>query len=132
MTEDWTNLSPIEMVKKLNEIPESPKKTIDETQYPLTFKEFTEKFTNKIIENCSKQYNITVEEVKNDFGQYLTENPTSLYDDYTDCCEYYDLCKEHYGKQKRADGEPIVSPKIAFNARLNLNVHQTGNELYFF
>ena len=131
MTKEYDNKSPLEVVRELDKITESTKKTIDETQYPLTLKEFTKKYKDKIITNCKKQYQLTTEEVTNDLEEYLKENPTTIQDDYTDCCEYYDLCKKYYGKEKRAEGEAIVSPQIAFNARLNLNVHQVGTELYF-
>ncbi len=132
MTKEYDNKSPLEVVRELDKITESTKKTIDETQYPLTLKEFTKKYKDKIITNCKKQYQLTTEEVTNDLEEYLQENPTTIQDDYADCCEYYDLCKKYYGKEKRAEGEAIVSPQIAFNARLNLNVHQVGTELYFF
>ena len=131
MTKEYDNKSPLEVVRELDKITESTKKTIDETQYPLTLKEFTKKYKDKIITNCKKQYQLTTEEVTKDLEEYLQENPTTIQDDYVDCCEYYDLCKKYYGKEKRAEGEAIVSPQIAFNARLNLNVHQVGTELYF-
>ena len=65
MTKEYDNKSPLEVVRELDKITESTKKTIDETQYPLTLKEFTKKYKDKIITNCKKQYQLTTEEVKN-------------------------------------------------------------------
>lgn len=133
MTKEWTDLSLEEMVNELEQMgTETTPPEVDESQYPLSYKEFEKKFTNKLVSDCVKQYKLTKKEILTDLKEYLDENPTTIEDDYIDCCEYYDLCKKYYGKEKRAEGEAIVSPQIAFNARLNLNVHQVGTELYFF
>lgn len=133
MTKKYDNQSPLEVLKEITQIPpSSSQKEIDETQYPLTFKQFTTKFTDKLITSCKKQYQLKTDEVKNDLKEYLQENPTTIQDSYTRCCEYYDLCKKYYGKQKRAEAQPIVSPQIAFNAQLNYKVYQVGDDIYFF
>ena len=109
------------------------KQEIDESKYPMTFKEFKKKFIEVLTENSTKQYDdITKEEVLHDFNEYLKEDPTFLTFAYQSCCEYYDDCS-HYieGKVERYNNQPICPQKYAFNAEINSLAYQIKYELYF-
>lgn len=93
MTEDWTNLSPMELVKKLNEISEPPLKTIDETQYPMTYEEFKQKMIELLIKDAQKMCGMSKEEVLKDVIVDLENDPDYLPGEYRECCERYDELK---------------------------------------
>jgi len=66
------------------------KKVIDETKYPMTFKQFKEKMIELLIRDAGKISNVPPEQVPLDVEEFLKEQPTYLSDIYQECCEEYD------------------------------------------
>lgn len=134
MTKDWTELTPKEMAKELEQMGSETtfELDIDESKYPMTFEEFKTKIKDKIISNSVKRYHVSEDEASNDLEGYLNENPQTIEGEYLDCCEYYDDCKEHYGEVERFNERHLIRPETVFKVRLNSSAYDICHEIYFF
>ena len=124
MTKEWTDLSLEETVNELEQMgTETTPPEVDESQYPLSYKEFEKKFTNKLVSDCVKQYKLTKKEILTDLKEYLDENPTTIEDDYIDCCEYYGNCLDWFR-------EPICYCSICKNCKYDSLDYEKDEESF--
>lgn len=68
---------------------------IDESKYPLTFKQFKEKMIELLIKSAGSISNIPAEKVPQDVEEFLKEQPTYLIDTYKECCQQYDNASKY-------------------------------------
>lgn len=69
---------------------DEPVKEIDESEYPMTLDEFTEKVTEKLIEDCHNIYGDDRETTLGDLNNALQEDSTLISAEYDRYCDIYD------------------------------------------
>ncbi len=96
------------------EVDESQKSEIDESKYPMTYEEF-EKLVGKIfVRDAPKQFtDVTVEEAKQGWKQYLKENGDVRFT-YEERCEMYDNFSPKHDKNSVFDEEALSAGPVYY------------------
>ena len=106
---------------------EAAKQSPKNKGYSMTYDEFEEKFLELLVKSATEQYNVSEQQVKKDFDNFVKENSDSVRYDYRERCQMYDYALVH------SDEEYIIPADKVFSddSLDSVPVYETLTWMYF-
>ena len=93
----------------------------------MTYEEFEEKFLELLVKSATEQYNVSEQQVKKDFDNFVKENPDSVRYDYRERCQMYDYALVHSDEEYIIPADKVFSDDSLDSGQ----VYETLTWMYF-